>query len=68
MLVDTTTYWYGLFSHRRDTYAWKGFLRLDLLPAEYDNPARELLDTIKAHLVKQLELAPKLAKTEDPGP
>jgi hypothetical protein len=68
VLVDNTTYWYGLFSHRRDTYAWKGFLRLDLLPAEYDDPARELLETIKAHLVKQQELASKLAKTEDPGP
>lgn len=49
-LVDNTTYWYGLFSHRRDTYAWKGFLHLDLLPAAQDDAAKVEIERIKATL------------------
>jgi hypothetical protein len=33
LLVDFSTYWYSLFSHRRDTM-WRGILRVDLSPAE----------------------------------
>lgn len=29
-LVSQTRYWFGLFSHRRDTYLWKGMLEIPL--------------------------------------
>ena len=32
-LVRDIIYWYGLFSHQRDTFAWKGFAALTLDPA-----------------------------------
>jgi hypothetical protein len=41
-LVGQSAYWYGLWSHQRDTFKWKGFLQLDLDPAE-DTAARLLL-------------------------
>lgn len=30
MIVRNTCYWFGLFTHQRDTYIWKGILQLDL--------------------------------------
>jgi hypothetical protein len=41
-LVDRSAYWYGVWGHQRDTFKWKGFLQLDLAPAE-DAAARALL-------------------------
>lgn len=38
-------YWYSLWSHRRDN-AWKGFVQIDLAPAE-DADAKGILNTIK---------------------
>ena len=32
-LVEYSTYWYSLWSHRR-TGLWKGFIRVDLDPAD----------------------------------
>jgi len=32
-LIRNVIYWYGLFSHQRDTFAWKGFVVLTLDPA-----------------------------------
>lgn len=32
-LISDIIYWYGLFSHQRDTFAWKGFAGLALDPA-----------------------------------
>lgn len=37
-LVERAAYWYGLWSHRRDE-TWKGYLAVDLAPAE-DTQAR----------------------------
>lgn len=31
-LISQIIYWYGLFSHQRDTFAWKGFAGLALDP------------------------------------
>ncbi|MBK8159689.1 MAG: hypothetical protein IPK59_13285 [Rhodospirillaceae bacterium] len=28
--LDNVIYWYSLFSHQRDTFAWKGFVRIAL--------------------------------------
>ncbi|MCW0983509.1 hypothetical protein OK142_22020 [Agrobacterium sp. BT-220-3] len=36
-------YWYGLFSHQRDTFHWKGFVALDINSAG-DAAALELLE------------------------
>ena len=44
-LVDHSAYWYGVWAHQRDTFKWKGFLQLDLSPAE-DAAARPLLTAI----------------------
>lgn len=30
VVADNARYWFGLFSHQRDTYQWKGSLRIDL--------------------------------------
>jgi hypothetical protein len=41
-LVDRSAYWYGVWSHQKDTLKWKGFLQLDLAPV-VDADARLLL-------------------------
>lgn len=41
-LVDRSAYWYGVWSHQRTTFKWKGFLQVDLSPAE-DVLAQSLL-------------------------
>lgn len=41
-LIGSIIYWYGLFSHQRDTFAWKGFAGLELDPAA-DQAALSLL-------------------------
>jgi hypothetical protein len=41
LLVDDTRYWFGLFSHQRDSFLWKGMLRIDL--ASDDQEARNLI-------------------------
>ncbi|MFZ5691763.1 MAG: DUF6932 family protein [Pseudomonadota bacterium] len=49
-IVDTitfTSYWYSLFSHKRVTHDWKGFLRIGL-GATDDAAARALLVTSNA--------------------
>jgi len=33
VLIQQSTYWYSMWSHRRD-YLWKGFLQIDLAPVE----------------------------------
>ncbi|WP_442891816.1 DUF6932 family protein [Dissulfurispira sp.] len=29
-LINQTAYWFGLFSHQRDTFLWKGMLQVSL--------------------------------------
>lgn len=33
-LLNHVMYWYSLFSHQRDTFAWKGFVAVVLDPAQ----------------------------------
>ena len=33
-LIDETIYWYSLFAHKRITHDWKGFVRIQLNPAD----------------------------------
>jgi hypothetical protein len=42
-LVDRSAYWYGMWAHQRDTRLWKGFLEVDLNPAD-DVASRLLLN------------------------
>lgn len=35
-LVDQTKYWFGLFSHQRDTFLWKGMLEIPLTDDDSD--------------------------------
>jgi hypothetical protein len=39
LLVEQTTYWYSMWSHRRD-FTWKGFVQIDLDPREDAHAAR----------------------------
>lgn len=43
-LVRQSAYWYGLWSHQRSTFVWKGFVEIDLDPRE-DAVARGILAT-----------------------
>lgn len=42
-LVDRAAYWSSLWGHQRETFAWKGFLQVDLSPGE-DEVARRMLE------------------------
>lgn len=44
-VVEQTAYWFGLFSHQRDTFRWKGMVQLELL--EDDGPAEAALDALE---------------------
>ena len=41
-VITRSTYWYSLFSHRREDYAWKGYVQIDLA-ADRDTEARKEL-------------------------
>jgi len=47
-LVEVTTYWYGLFSHRRTTLEWKGLVRVALDDATDDASALRELNGLDA--------------------
>ncbi|MCX8518735.1 MAG: hypothetical protein ORN21_01195 [Methylophilaceae bacterium] len=44
-LINQTSYWFGLFSHQKETYLWKGLIELKL--EEDDSEAKELLGRIE---------------------
>ena len=41
-IVDDCVYWFGVWSHKRYTWEWKGYVRVDLSPDE-DEAARRVL-------------------------
>jgi hypothetical protein len=43
-LMRETLYWYGLFSHRRDTQEWKGMLRVELAEEPGEQELRAQLE------------------------
>lgn len=45
-VVQDTMYWYGLFSHQRDTFMWKGLISTPLLSDDED--AFEMLGQLEA--------------------
>ena len=44
LIVDYSRYWFGLFSHQRETYLWKGCLRIEL--AENEDPLIDALGVL----------------------
>ena len=44
-VVEQTAYWFGLFSHQRDSFRWKGMVQLELM--EDDGPAEAALDALE---------------------
>ena len=44
-LIKGSNYWYGMWSHQRQTLRWKGFLQLDLAPVQDAEAAQLLLST-----------------------
>jgi len=48
LLVDTTRYWFGLFSHQRETSLWKGMLQVQMLSD--DDAAVEMLNNAELNL------------------
>jgi hypothetical protein len=48
-LVSFTHYWFGLFSHRRQTFEWKGLIEVPLYEPIHDGEARQLLTTRVGH-------------------
>lgn len=49
-LVEQTAYWFGLFSHRRGTFQWKGIVEIDLAPTE-DQAAAALLANLQGGVI-----------------
>jgi hypothetical protein len=46
LISEQTAYWFGLFSHQRDTFRWKGLVQLDIQCD--DQIAIQTLDEIEA--------------------
>ena len=44
-IVRRSSYWHGLFSHRRDDFRWKGYVQIDLA-ANHDADARRELEAL----------------------
>lgn len=45
-ISEQSAYWFGLFSHQRDTFRWKGLVQVDL--QSDDDAAMRVLDGIEA--------------------
>jgi hypothetical protein len=45
--ITESVYWYGLFSHQRQTQRWKGLVQIDLNPPDGDSAARARLAALK---------------------
>jgi hypothetical protein len=50
LLVDDTRYWFGLFSHQRETALWKGMIKISMQTQAEDDAAAALLDQIEREL------------------
>lgn len=48
-LINSSNYWYGMWSHQRDTLRWKGFATVDLAASEDEN-ATQLLTHLSGEL------------------
>lgn len=46
-IVSTTRYWFGLFSHQRESYLWKGMVEVPIMCS--DDEALEILEGVTGH-------------------
>ena len=46
-LIERSCYWYGVWSHQRDSYGWKGYVQINL-DSTHDSKARTLLGNLVA--------------------
>lgn len=42
-MLEQITYWFGLFSHQRETFTWRGMVAVPLDSDDNDNSARDML-------------------------
>lgn len=49
LIVDETRYWFGLFSHQRETSLWKGMIQLPMNPD--DDEALDFLENLQFEVV-----------------
>lgn len=50
LLIDDSRYWFGLFSHQRDTSLWKGMIKVPLEAQTNDDAALALLNQFDREL------------------
>lgn len=50
LLVDDSRYWFGLFSHQRDTALWKGVIKVPLQAQANDDAVLALIDQFDREL------------------
>lgn len=50
LLVDDSRYWFGLFSHQRETALWKGMIKVPMQVQTDDDAAIALLDQFEREL------------------
>jgi hypothetical protein len=50
LLVDDSRYWFGLFSHQRETALWKGMVKVSMQTQVDDDAAVALLDQFERDL------------------
>ncbi|WP_437982747.1 DUF6932 family protein [Sorangium sp. So ce117] len=46
-LISEVTYWFGLFSHQKQSRQWKGMIQLELVTTDADAAAKARLATLK---------------------
>jgi hypothetical protein len=46
-MIKLTSFWHGLFSHQRETYAWRGIVSVPIATADEDADARAMLDIME---------------------
>lgn len=50
LLIDDSRYWFGLFSHQRETALWKGMIKVAMQAQANDDAAFALLDQFEREL------------------
>lgn len=54
-IIDTTSYFFGLFSHRRNDHLWKGILEVNLEESDEDQAALTILNSTTTSYLGEAE-------------
>lgn len=46
-VIKLTSFWHGLFSHQRDSYAWRGIVSVPVATADGDLDARSMIELME---------------------